>query len=402
MLLANRQKTVFESRDGGVMEDRDDKKGVNRRDFLKIGVAGAAAAMSANGMFGLLHAAPPLTSPVYRALGRTGLKVTTVGMGAMLTPEYEVIRAAIDMGVNYVDTARRYMNGRNEEIVGKALKGVRDKVYVATKTQPGSNTKGEIIKDVETSLKNLQTDRIDVIQLHSLDSPRRAFIPEVREAYAKLRQQGKVRFFGVTTHTNQAEVIEGIVNDPDRFFDTVLVGYNFKSASEVKAAIARAAKAGIGVIAMKTQAGGYQTPQAGSISPHQAALKWVLQDTNVATSTPGMKTLSHINELVPVMGMRLTQSDQRMLQRYAHAIDPFYCGLCAQCEATCPNGVRISVVNRALMYADGYGEHQLARSTYYEEAKGANGCSMCSECVAICINRLDIADKMRRARSIFA
>ena len=85
-------------------------------------------------------------------------------------------------------------------------------------------------------------------------NPKRAFIPEVREAYLKLRQQGKVRFFGVTTHTNQAEVIDALVDDPDKFFDTVLVAYNMKSEPTVKQAIARAKAAGLGVIAMKIQA----------------------------------------------------------------------------------------------------------------------------------------------------
>jgi uncharacterized protein len=313
-----------------------------------------------------------------------------------------VIRAAFDMGVNYVDTARIYMNGRNEDIVGKALKGVRDKVYVATKTRPQSNTGEAIMRDVETSLRNLQTDRIDIIQLHSLDTPKRAFIQEVREACITLRQQGKVRFFGVTTHTNHAEVINGIIGDPDKFFDTILMAYNLKSNPDVKQAIARAAEAGIGVIAMKTQAGGYGTQELGPVSPHQAALKWVLQDKNVATAIPGIKTMSHLQELIPVRRMALTGSDSRILQRYADAIGPYYCTLCGQCEPTCPKGVRISVINRAIMYADGYGEHQLARSTFYGEARGADGCSACTECVTACVNKLNIAEKMRRARSLFA
>ena len=203
------------------MKRMDEERSINRRDLLKIGVAGAAA-LGLTGV-GNLFGAEPAATLAFRTLGRTGLKVTTLSFGAMLTPESEVIRAGLDMGINYVDTARRYLNGRSEEIVGKALKGIRDKVVVATKTQPGSNTREAIMKDVETSLANLQTDHIDVIQLHSLDSPQRAFIPEVREAYVKLREQGKVRFFGVTTHTNQAEVIDAVVNDPEKFFDTVLV-----------------------------------------------------------------------------------------------------------------------------------------------------------------------------------
>jgi predicted aldo/keto reductase-like oxidoreductase len=374
---------------------------MNRRDFLKIGMAGAATlSLGLAGSAGVLNAQSP-PGQEYRVLGRTGLKVKAVSFGAMLTPEYEVIRAGLDMGINYVDTARVYLNGRSEEIVAKAIKGIRDKLYVATKTRRNSNTREEIIKDVEMSLTNLQTDHIDVIQLHNLDSPGRAFIPEVREAYVKLREQGKVRFFGVTTHTNQAEVVNAIADDPTKFFDTVLVQYNFKADPSVKQAIARAAKAGVGVIAMKTQAGGYKTEEMGQVSPHQAALKWVLRDSNVTTAIPGMKTLAHIEELLPVGGLKLARSDERILERYGQAIDPYYCRLCGECEVTCPKGVQISVVNRALMYAEGYGEQRLAKETFYE-AQNRALCSSCTTCVARCVNGLSIAAKMKDARRTFA
>jgi len=184
------------------------------------------------------------------------------------------------------------MDGKNEEIVAKALKGRRDKVYVATKTLPGSNKKEDIIRDVETSLRILETDYIDVIQLHNLSDTERIFIPETREALLKLKEQGKVRFFGVTTHKNQPAVLNTLVEDKDRFFDTALVAYNFESSKEIGEAIARAAKANIGIIAMKTQAGGYKADALGSISPHQAALKWVLQNPNITMAIPGMKDLA--------------------------------------------------------------------------------------------------------------
>ncbi|MGA3086349.1 MAG: aldo/keto reductase [Thermodesulfobacteriota bacterium] len=379
----------------------DEERSINRRDLLKIGMAGAgAAALGLTGV-GNLFGAEPAAQLVFRTLGRTRLKVTTLSFGAMLTPESEVIRAGLDMGINYLDTARRYLNGRSEEIVSRALKGIRNKVYVATKTLPTSNTKEAIIKDVETSLVNLQTDHIDVIQLHNLDSPQRAFISEVREAYVKLKEQGKVRFFGITTHTNQAEVIDAVVNDPEKFFDTVLVAYNFKTETSVKEAIARAKAAGIGVVAMKVQTGRYRTDAPGDTATHQAALKWVLDDTNVTTAIAGMKTLEHIRELMPVMGMKVTGADKRILERYGKAIDPYYCRLCGQCENTCPNGVGISTVNRALMYAQGYKEYALAKATF-DEASKASLCSTCSGCVARCVNGLNIAEKMRQARSLFA
>jgi hypothetical protein len=385
-----------------------DRNSMNRRAFLKFGVIGVAAAAGLSGLSRIIEAAAPASksgiTPVYRTLGRTGLKVTGVGFGAMLTPDYEPMEAAFDLGVNYVDTARRYMNGRNEEIVGKALKGRRDKVYVATKTSPTSQSKKDIFKDVETSLSKLKIDYIDVLQLHNLTSGDRAFIPETREVLLELRNQGKVRFFGVTTHTNQADVLKVITNDPDKFFDVALVAYNFKSEPAVKDAIARAAKAGIGIVAMKTQAGGYKTDTLGPISPHQAALKWVFQDTNVACAIPGMKDMSMLKEATAVMGMKLTWRDGQILERYAEAISPYYCHLCAQCEPTCPQNVAISTINRSIMYAEGYENYELARSTYDElqQNESAFACSNCTECVAHCVNGLNIADKMQKARTLFA
>lgn len=384
-------------------------KKMDRRAFLKIGIAGTASALLAkdalaDSMQQLASAPFTFPSPVYRTLGRTGLKVTVVSFGAMLTPEAEVIRLAIDNGVNYIDTARRYMGGKNEEIVGQAIKGRRDKVYIATKTQPASTSKADIIKDVETSLTKLGTDHIDVIQLHNLESKDRIFIAETKEALLKLKEQGKVRFFGVTTHKNVAEVVNAVVDDKDRFFDTALVAYNFKSGKDVTDAIERAAKAGVGVIAMKTQQGGYSTSAMGSVSPHQAALKWALQNPHIANAIPGMKDMAHLREDIAVMGMKFTARDERILERYNAAIAPFYCSFCGKCESTCPHGVEISTINRSLMYAEGYRSGELARTTYREVPRTASAsiCTNCPTCTAQCVNGLDIAAKMERARIILA
>ena len=133
---------------------------MNRREFLRLGMLGTTGALLGwEGLASGAAAGGPFTfpAPVYRTLGRTGLKITIVSFGAMLTPEPEVIRVAFEHGVNYVDTARRYMNGRNEEIVARALKGMHDKVYVATKIISSSRSKEDIVRDVETSLKALET-----------------------------------------------------------------------------------------------------------------------------------------------------------------------------------------------------------------------------------------------------
>jgi uncharacterized protein len=381
---------------------KDDFNSINRRDFLKVGVMGAtAAALTASRIPSAVASTTPSFQPVYRTLGRTGLKVSVVSFGAMLTPESEVIRASFDYGVNYIDTARRYMDGRNEEIVARAIKGFRDKLFLATKTLSSSQSQEDTVRDVEKSLKALQTDYIDVIQLHSLKDKTRVFIPETREALVRLKEQGKVRFFGVTTHTNQAEVVNAVVDDPTKFFDMVLVGYNFKSPPEIGQAIARASKAGVGIVAMKTQVGGYKT---AGISPHQAALKWALQDTNVANAIPGMRDMAELREDIAVMGMKLTRGDERILEKYARAIEDRYCQLCGDCEGTCPERVSISVINRSLMYAEAYGAPELAASTYREIPSGKNlkACLDCAGCVARCSKGLVIGQKIARARQIFS
>ena len=388
-----------------------DGKGMNRRTFIKTGMVGTATALVAAPALAetlqQLAAPEPFSfpKPVYRTLGRTGLKISVVSFGAMLTPEPEVIRVALEQGVNYIDTARKYMGGRNEEIVGRAVRGMRDKLYIATKTDPDSRTKAEIIRDVETSLRTLGTDHIDVIQLHHLTGKERIFVAETREALAQLKKQGKVRFCGVTTHKNEVEVLGALVDDPDRFFDTCLVKYNFKSDPAVTAAIDRAATAGVGIIAMKTLVGGYDTGGVGRLSSHQAALKWALQNPRVTAAIAGMKDMAQLREDIAVMGMPFTYADRRRLERYAEAIAPFYCNFCGSCEEGCPRGVEISTVNRALMYADGgYRNLPLARATYGElpHAATAAACLDCRGCATRCVNGIDIPAKMERARAVLS
>lgn len=380
---------------------------MKRRDFLKATVATTASALVGTSAFAHTLGLAKTESfvfpqPVYRTLGRTGLKITVVSFGAMLTPEPEVMAFAFDHGINYVDTARRYMGGKNEEIVGRALKGRRDKVYVATKILASSLTRESAMRDVETSLKALGTDYIDVIQLHNLTDNERVFSAELREALVRLKEQGKARFFGVTTHTNQANVLNSLLEDKDDFFDMALVGYNFKSGVEIREAIAKVAQKKIGIIAMKTQAGGYKTDKLGPVSPHQAALKLVLQDTNVTAAIPGMRNMAELREDVGAMGNSLTYLDNLVLRRYGAAVKPYYCHFCESCASTCIRGVAIGAINRCLLYAEAYKNKELSSATYDEipAAARASVCLECEVCKARCVHGLNIPAKMARARKL--
>ncbi len=152
---------------------------LGRRAFLRMGVvsgalAGAACLAEEQGAPvppGFKPAAEdePAQSPKgphSRVLGRTSMRVQVIGIGTLQITEESVIQAAMEMGVNYIDTARVYLNGRSEETVGRAVRGRRDKVFIATKTPPGCATKEDIFKHVDASLEAMQLDYVDVIQLH--------------------------------------------------------------------------------------------------------------------------------------------------------------------------------------------------------------------------------------------
>ena len=392
------------------MSSSSNDRSLGRREFLRMGALTATSAGVAGAAFGQnaapeAPAAPAAASPASRVLGRTGLKVNVIGIGTLQITEPALIQAAMDMGVNYIDTARVYINGRSEETVGKAVQGRRDKVLISTKTPPNTKTKQGIVENVEKSLKAINTDYLDVLELHQFNDASLVQNAELREALTELRKAGKIRFVGCTTHKNQALVLNALADDPDKFFDVVMLAYNFQSGQDVKDAIGRVAKIGMGVVAMKTQNGGYKAEALGGISPHQASLKWVLSDPNITCAVPGMVDLVQIRENVEVMNsLKLTRVDTQILERYAEAVKPVYCGLCGKCEPGCPLGVQVSTVNRSLMYAEGYGDMALARETYHgiPNAVSAAACGDCSECTARCVRGLNIAAKMHQARNLFA
>lgn len=382
------------------------KQELTRRRFLKKSSTGllAASGIFGAGMItgrgGLLAAEKSSPTIEYRTLGRTGMQYTTLGFGSMRTSDPAVIRKAIDMGVNNIDTARVYMDGQNEAIVGQAIKGVRNKIFLTTKIK--IQDKKAMLKDAEASLKALGTDYVDILLLHSMKSPDHIENEEARSVLEKLKKDGKVRYVGFSTHRNMAQIIRASLKD--KFFDVILVAYNFKSDDDLRSAIADAAKANIGIIAMKTQAGGYEDKKMGNLSPHQAALKWVLSDQNVTCAIPSMVTFDQLTENFQVMGSTLGWLDRKTLHRYSEVIDREYCRLCSACDGKCPHGVAISDINRCIMYVDAYKDYDLAMRNYRElaDAESAARCVDCDQCVVSCANGLDLDAKMKRAIELFA
>jgi predicted aldo/keto reductase-like oxidoreductase len=373
----------------------------SRRKFLKAGlILPAAGFVSTHDSYAFSKTADGVA---YRVLGKTGLKVSSVGSGVGIEPDPQVIARAIDLGVNYFDTARGYGNGKSERITGTALKGKRNKVILATKTD--GRTKTAIFKDMDASLKALNTDYIDIYHLHSRDTSD-TITDEAVEACEMLKQQGKTRFIGVSTHDVHA-VVDHILKIGK--FDVVQTTYSYAigGAPLRREAIAKLYAAGTGIVAMKViiAVAGFvprdiNLPKEGPL----AAIKWVLLNPAISTTVPYVKNITELEMNVRAMKEPYTPQDEKMLYTRNEEIRPFYCRMCYECKGKCPKGVPVTDELRFLAYYDFGGNLHQARDNFRhlpEEIRDVR-CSDCSSCVIQCPNGLDVRKRLIRAQELLA
>jgi len=369
---------------------------MGRRKFMK-NVSSAFWGVTSSYLLGSLPFAHAEKKPIleYRTLGKTGLKVTTVSMGVMNCSDPAVLLRAFDLGINFYDTADCYMRGRNEEMVGQAFKGKRGKIYIQTKVHTHDEKK--MRASVERSLQRLQTDYIDVLVWHGHSSPEQVSDPNLFEFMSKMKKEGKVRFTGFSTHSHMASLLREAAKS--NFHDVVLVVYNFTHSKDLKEAIALAAQAGIGIVAMKTQAGGYKKQRMGGLSPHQAALKYVLMDQSVSCAVPGVTTIDQIEECAAVMGTSLSRKDLDELKQYQSFLHGRICTLCGGCVGECPYGVSRGDLLRTVMYHDGYENDSLFRESIQALTRQTiQYCSECSSCSVVCRRGLDMKAQIKMAQ----
>jgi len=220
------------------------------------------------------HLKPASRKLIYRTLGKTGITLPVISMGVMNSDNPNLVRAALDAGIMHLDTAWWYQSGRNEEMIGDIVKDrPRDSYVIATKV-PGSvplpyargvfpddevsraTLVDSFLKRVDTSLKRLRLEYVDILYLHNVWTREAVLFESLMEALAKLKKEGKAKFLGISIHRNEPAVIEAAIDS--KLYEVVLTAYNFKQDHrlDVQSAIAKAAQAGLGVIAMKTLAGG--------------------------------------------------------------------------------------------------------------------------------------------------
>lgn len=343
----------------------------------------------------------------YRILGNTGLKVSVLGFGCMTTSDPTVIEMAADSGVTYFDTARGYQNGNNERMVGAALKSRRQKVVISSKSK--SSSYAQAMEHLETTLRELQTDHIDIWYLHALSSPDDVR-DELLDAQDEARRQGKIRFRGVSTHSNMTTLIPALVEKGRT--DVVLTSYNFTMDAAMDETIQRAAAKGMGIVAMKVMAGGFRTNRPGTPLHEKitregamaSALKWAVRNPSVSTAIPGIMDLDQLDENFKAVASGWKDTDKVVLAAQLKAIRPLYCSMCNQCGGVCEKGLPVSDIIRYVSYAEGYGEFQLGMENYRAlpaELREVN-CGDCAGCSVACPNGVMVAQRVNRARELFA
>ncbi len=392
---------------------------ISRRDFLKKTAIG----------FGVLGLGSPRWSTALaqetksekkiltRKLGKTGIRLPLVSMGVMNASLMDLVIESYRMGVRHFDTAWVYQGGQNERMLGQAIKtlGVRKDVIIGTKCQMGDGKNPqEMFETIQTrleeSLQRLQTDYVDIFYLHGVSDPQQLQNPELETFLQNLKKKGKIRFCGVSCHANMSAVLKQMMKSP--CWDVALVAFNFAMAddAELLQVLKQASDKGIGLIAMKTQAGGRwwqaRLRESGKLTTElnqTAMLKWVLQHDFITTAIPGYTTYEQLKEDFSVAyDLTFTPEEKKFLQDNKIRIGLGFCRQCGECKAYCPKQVDIPTLMRTHMYAFQYQNVDQAYVTIQEieRGKGLTQCLNCKTCSAKCVRTVPIAQKIDALKTL--
>ena len=391
----------------------------SRRDFLRASAAASAALPFAGAAGAAAGNEIPASGEVrrYATLGRTGLRIADVSFGSSrLRPGQEdLVHMALERGINYFDTAESYTRGDSETVLGNALKGKRDQVVVTSKVVTAEDVGAKWLMDMlEGSLRRLQMDYVDVYMNHAVNDVAVMQNPEWHAFIDKARQQGKIRYAGMSGHAGRLIECLDYVFDED-LVDVVLVAHNFgqdpkfyegvtrsmdfvATQQDLPRVLAKGKAKNVGITVMKTLKGARLNDmrpfETGGATFAQAALRWVLSNPQVDSAVITMNSAEKINEFLGASGWRkLASGDMELLERYAMLNGDSYCRhVCNDCEGACPYGVPIADVLRTRMYAVDYQDVAFARDEYAMLKTNAAACLSCDgqPCASACTHRIPI------------
>lgn len=365
----------------------------------------------------------------YRPFGSTGEKISALGFGAMRLPMYKkgeeqhvdeekaipMLRRAVELGVNYFDTAYPYCNGESEIVVGKALRDVRDKVLVSTKMPTWLvKEKSDYRRFLEEQLKKLDMDYIDFYHFHGLNKQRweeTVLKLDLLEEAQKAKDEGLIKHISFSFH-DKPEVLKELVDTGA--FETLLCQYNLLDRSNEEA-IAHAHQKGLGTVVMGPVGGGRLAglpadARKGLATPIKSsaelALRFVFANQNVDCALSGMSTMEQLEENAQIAASRAALSPEdlqavnEMMEENKRLAD-LYCTGCGYC-VPCPQEIKIPDIFRIMNYHRVYGLTEYARTQYARLEVKADACVECGKCEEKCPQNIEIRKQLKETHAALA
>lgn len=421
---------------------------ISRRGFLSASLAAVSAAgLRAQGAAAgqdTAQEAPPAKPALkikdYRTLGRTGFKVSDISFGAGDLSNDNVLRAALDAGVNYIDTAEHYGMGGSERTIGQVLKTHdRKSLFITTKLNLSFNkhiSKAELRDRFMKGLERMGTDRADCLMIHLCTLEQVKYEP-YHELIGELKAEGKVRFSGLSNHGADLSLF-GKLDDPmdqvvlaaaeDGRFDVMLFVYNFLQREAGEKALKACAAKNVGVTLMKMDPGltvTSETEVLASIAERyknqnkelpeavlkmkqraaeraavaeeftkkhgldarekvrDAAIMFCLNNPGVHAVCPTINSFEGLESFLKLSGRKLDLAAARVLDDGRAAFGDTYCRhACGLCEPACPRGVPVNSIMRYEYYFGAKGREKEAMGLY--AALGPRGAAECAGCAGPC------------------
>ena len=381
-------------------------KNINRRGFLRTGIAGAAGIVALSPSLAKAATSDQQKDILLRTLGKTAMKIPVISFGVMRADNPNLCKAAYEKGIKLFDTANGYQNGNNEIMLGNLLKDYpRNSFYLATKVKPigvdrdgkpsDQTTADDFLSKFNTSLSRLKMDYVDILYIHDIRNPELLEYKPIINAVRNLKKEGRIKYMGFSTHANEPVVINAAASMD--IWDVILTSYNFKQTylTELNSAIKKANLAGIGIVAMKTMAGGgFLDKEKTKPINSSAALKWVLSNPDVTTTIPGMTDFDQLDLNVKLLSdISITDQEKKDLI-IARAEKGLYCTGCTKCLGNCTMNLPVPDLMRAYMYAYGYSNPAMAHTLLSELGTNDNPCKECSSCKVECTKNFDIREKI--------